>query len=77
MPAMADPVQIDRRPVLAKPAPAAQRPAPIIQGDTITIQVYGSPGMDMQELAREVQRQLDQRDRAKAARLQASYTDWN
>ncbi len=77
MPAMADPVQIDRRPVLAQTAPAVQRPAPIIQGDTITIQVYGSPGMDMQALAREVQRQLDQRDRAKAARLQASYTDWN
>ena len=77
LPAMAEPVQIDRRPVLAQPAPAAQRPAPIIQGDTITIQVHAAPGMDMQELAREVQRQLDQRDRAKAARLQASYTDWN
>ncbi len=77
MPAMADPVQIDRRPVLAQPAPAAQRPAPIVQGDTITIEIHAAPGMDMQALAREVQRQLDQRDRAKAARLQASYTDWN
>lgn len=77
MPAMADPVQIDRRPVLAQPAPAAQRPAPIVQGDTITIEIHAAPGMDMQALACEVQRQLDQRDRAKAARLQASYTDWN
>ena len=75
MPAMADPVQIDRRPVLAQPAPAAQRPAPIIQGDTITIQVHAAPGMDMQALAHEVQRQLDQRDRAKAARLQNSFSD--
>lgn len=77
MPAMADPVQIDRRPTLAQRAPAAARPAPIIQGDNITIQIHAAPGMDAQTLAREVERLLDQRDRAKAARLSNSFTDWN
>ena len=72
-----DPVQIDRRPVLAAPAPAAQRPAPVIQGDTITIQVHAAPGMDVQALSREVERLMEQRDRAKAARLSNSFTDWN
>lgn len=77
IPLLADPVQIDRRPALARQAPAAQRPAPVIQGDTITIQVHAAPGMDPQDLAREVERLLDQRDRAKAARLSNSFTDWN
>ena len=77
MPDMADPVQIDRRPVLAAPAPAAARPAPVIQGDTITIQIHAAPGMDLQAIGREVERVIEQRDRAKAARLQSSFTDWN
>ena len=79
IPLQTDPVQIDRRPVLATPAaaPATARPAPVIQGDTITIQIHAAPGMDPQALAREVERLLEQRDRAKAARLQASFTDWN
>lgn len=77
MPDMADPVQIDRRPVLATPAPAAARPAPVIHGDTITIQIHAAPGMDLQAIGREVERVIEQRDRAKAARLQSSFTDWN
>lgn len=77
MPDMADPVQIDRRPVLATPAPTAARPAPVIQGDTITIQIHAAPGMDLQAIGREVERVIEQRDRAKAARLQSSFTDWN
>lgn len=72
-----DPVQIDRRPAMNRQAPAAARPAPIIQGDNITIQIHAAPGMDAQTLAREVERLLDQRDRAKAARLSNSFTDWN
>lgn len=77
MPIQADPVQIDRRPILAQPAPAAQRPAPIIHGDTITIQIHAAPGMDLQAIGREVERVIEQRERAKAARLQSSFTDWN
>lgn len=77
LPIQADPVQIDRRPVLATPAPAAARPAPVIHGDTITIQIHAAPGMDLQAIAREVERVIEQRDRAKAARLQSSFTDWN
>ncbi|KGH31337.1 phage tail tape measure protein [Comamonas testosteroni] len=77
MPMQADPVQIDRRPVLAAPAPAAARPAPVIHGDTITIQIHAAPGMDLQAIGREVERVIEQRERAKAARLQSSFTDWN
>ncbi len=77
LPIQADPVQIDRRPVLTTPAPAAARPAPVIHGDTITIQIHAAPGMDLQAIAREVERVIEQRDRAKAARLQSSFTDWN
>ena len=75
IPLLADPVQIDRRPTLAQRAPAAARPAPVIQGDTITIQIHAAPGMDAQALAREVQRQLDQRDRDKANKLKNSFSD--
>ncbi|EED65658.1 phage tail tape measure protein [Comamonas testosteroni] len=77
MPIQANPVQIDRRPVLAGPAPAAARPAPVIHGDTITIQIHAAPGMDLQAIGREVERVIEQRERAKAARLQSSFTDWN
>lgn len=73
----ADPVQIDRRPVLAAPEPAVARPAPVIHGDTITIQIHAAPGMDLQAIGREVERVIEQRERAKAARLQSSFTDWN
>ena len=76
-PVQADPVQIDRRPVLSAPAPAAPRPAPVIQGDNITIQIHAQPGMDPQALALAVSAELDRRERAKAARLQNSFTDWN
>lgn len=72
-----DPVQIDRRPVLAQSAPAAARPAPIIQGDNITIQLHAAPGMDEQALLRMLSAELDRRERDKAARIQASYTDWS
>lgn len=77
LPIQADPVQIDRRPVLATPAPAAARPAPVIHGDTITIQIHAAPGMDLQAIGREVERVIEQRERAKAARLQSSFTDWS
>ncbi len=77
IPLQADPVQIDRRPAMSQPAPAAARPAPIIQGDNITIQLHAAPGMDEQALLRMLTAELDRRERNKAARLQASYTDWN
>ena len=38
---------------------------------------YAAPGMDVQALSREVERLMEQRDRAKAARLSNSFTDWN
>lgn len=77
IPLQAEPVQIDRRPAMSQPAPAAARPAPIIQGDNITIQLHATPGMDEQALLRMLTAELDRRERNKAARLQASYTDWN
>ncbi|MGD9756206.1 MAG: phage tail tape measure protein [Comamonas sp.] len=75
-PALADPVQIDRRAPLMQQAPVGQRPATIVQGDTITIQIHAAPGMDPQALAREVERLMEQRDRSKANRLQNSFSDW-
>ncbi len=71
----AEPVRIDNRQPLT--ATQAQRPAPIIQGDTITLQIHAAPGMDEQAIARLVSAELERRDRAKAARAQAAFYDWN
>lgn len=70
-----DAIRIDRRPPLA--AQAATRPTPVIQGDTITLQIHAAPGMDEHTLARLVSAELDRRERAKAARAQAAFYDWN
>lgn len=69
LPAVAD-IPIDRRPALSATTPAA--PA---AGDTITIHVYGAPGMDERTLAQEVARQLEQRERQRAARQRSSLRD--
>jgi hypothetical protein len=67
MPAMA----FDTRPALTTSNAAPT----VIQGDTITIQIYATPGMDEQALARAVSAELDRRDRDKAARRRASLSD--
>ncbi|EPC02482.1 hypothetical protein L861_08990 [Litchfieldella anticariensis FP35 = DSM 16096] len=69
MTAAAD-VPIDHRPAVSAPAVAAQT-----SGDSITINVYGSPGQDERALAQEIGRILDQRDREKAARRRSSLRD--
>ncbi|MCE8028799.1 phage tail tape measure protein [Halomonas daqingensis] len=69
LPAVAD-IPIDRRPALSAQAPAAPT-----AGDTITIHVYGAPGMNERTLAQEVARQLEQRERQRAARQRSSLRD--
>ena len=39
--------------------------------------LHAAPGMDEQALLRMLSAELDRRERDKAARIQASYTDWN
>jgi len=68
------PLRFDTRPPLASAATATSQPI-IIQGDTISIQVAAGPGMDVGDLAREIERVLDQRERAKAARIRSQLTD--
>lgn len=69
LPAVAD-IPIDRRPAMTAPAPSAS-----VAGDTITINVYGAPGMDERTLAQEVARQLEQREQQRAARQRSSLRD--
>lgn len=69
----AEPVRVNTsQPITAAPA---QRPAPVIQGDTITFQIHAAPGMDEQAIARLVSAELERRDRAKSARAQAAFYD--
>lgn len=56
----------------AAPA-AASRP---LAGDHIEINIHAAPGMDPQELARAVSRELDRRDREKRARARSSLSDY-
>lgn len=72
MPAAAA-VAIDKRPPLS--ASAASRPAPIVQGDTITIQIHAAPGMDALAIGRAVEDVLRRREQAKAARMQSAFFD--
>lgn len=71
---LAEPARIDRRPALA--APGASRPAPVLQGDTINIQIHAAPGMDAQVIAQMVQAELRRNEQAKAARLQNAFNDF-
>lgn len=67
--------RFDTRPALTAAGPAR---APItIQGDTITIQITAAPGTDPKLLANAISAELDRRERAKAARLRATYTDYD
>lgn len=61
---------------LAEPARIDRRPAPILQGDTITIQIHAAPGMDAQVIAQMVQAELRRNEQAKAARLQNAFNDF-
>ncbi|QKV52637.1 phage tail tape measure protein [Comamonas antarctica] len=74
-PAPPEAIRIDRRPPLA--ANWSPRPAPIIQGDTITLQIHAAPGMDEHAIARMVTAELERRERTKAARAQSAFYDWN
>ncbi|MDR2325104.1 MAG: phage tail tape measure protein [Acidovorax sp.] len=74
MPAAAA-VAIDKRPPLS--ASAASRPAPIVQGDTITIQIHAAPGMDALAIGRAVEDVLRRREQEKAARMQSAFVDWS
>lgn len=70
LPAAAD-LRIDTRAPIAGPA-AAARPA---GGDTITINVHATPEQSAQDIAAEVHRILQQRDRAKARRAGSALYD--
>lgn len=50
------------------PAPAAA-PAMIREGDQIAINIYPTPGMSAQDVAREVRRELDAREDARRGDL--------
>lgn len=54
-------------------APAA--PSITVQGDTIEIHVHAGPGMNEHDLAQQVARILDERERHKAARLRSAFHD--
>ncbi|MDT0501628.1 hypothetical protein, partial [Halomonas sp. PAR7] len=69
MPAAAD-IPIDRRPALSAPAPSAQA-----AGDSITINIYASPGGDEHAIARAVSLELDRRQQEQAARRRSSMRD--
>lgn len=64
-------ITFDRRPALTAPG----RQPPNIGGDTITIHIHASPGMDETALARAVAQELDKRERAKAARQRSALYD--
>lgn len=63
-------VPIDTRPPLAS-APASVT----VEGDSITLNVYPSAGMDERDLARYIGRILEERDRQKAARVRSAFHD--
>lgn len=75
LPSQPDAIHIDRRPPIAMGKAAG--PAPVIQGDTITLHIHAAPGMDEQAIARLVTAELERRERIKTARTQAAFYDWN
>jgi len=71
LPAAADNVQFDNRAPITGPVSAAQQPA----GDTITININAAQGQSAQEIAAEVDRILQARDRRKATRARSALYD--
>jgi TP901 family phage tail tape measure protein len=69
--AMAGSVPIDSRPPLSASRPAAAAVAP----NSYVFQIYQQPGQSAQELAREIERIMDARDRKKAAAGRSRLTD--
>ena len=57
---------IDQRPAISAPAAA---PTIIREGDTVTFNIYPSPGMSPEDVAREVRRELDAREDARRGDL--------
>jgi hypothetical protein len=63
-------VEVDSRQPMASAAAAIT-----VEGDSIEIHVHASPGMSEQELAAQIGRILDERDRQKASRLRSALYD--
>ena len=70
LPAAAGNLQYDNRPTIAS-SPSSGAAA----GDTIHINVYGAPGQSSQDIAAEVNRVLEERDRRKATRARSALYD--
>lgn len=70
LPAAAGNLQYDNRPPIAS-SPSASAAA----GDTININVYGAPGQNPQDIAAEINRVLEERDRRKATRARSALFD--
>ncbi|AOB29899.1 hypothetical protein AKI39_03135 [Bordetella sp. H567] len=66
------PLSFDTRAPIAAAAGGRQI---VIQGDTITIQLSPAGGADTEDLAQQIGRILDQRDRMKAARIRSQLSD--
>lgn len=58
-------------------AAAARAPAAVTAGDTITINITPTPGMDPQAIARAVSAELDRRQREQGARRGSSLRDYD
>ncbi|MEQ5834212.1 hypothetical protein [Marinobacter sp. NFXS9] len=71
LPAAAGSVQFDSRPPVAAQAPAATQSG----GDQYTFNVYAAPGQSAEEVAAQVQRILEERDRRKATRARSALYD--
>ncbi|WP_342632118.1 hypothetical protein [Marinobacter alkaliphilus] len=63
-------VQFDNRPPIATGTPAAAT-----AGDKVTINVYAAPGQNEREIAAQVERILQERDRRKATRARSALYD--
>lgn len=63
-------VQFDNRPPIANGTPAAAT-----AGDSVTINVYAAPGQNEREIAAQVERILQERDRRKATRARSALYD--
>ncbi|AZV77876.1 phage tail tape measure protein [Parasedimentitalea marina] len=67
LPSQAEVLQsIDQRPAMSAPAAA---PAIVQEGDTVTFNIYPTPGMSPEDVAREVRRELDAREDARRSDL--------
>ncbi|OEY67450.1 phage tail tape measure protein [Marinobacter sp. X15-166B] len=71
LPAAADGIQFDSRAPIGSPTASASAAA----GDSVTINVYGAPGQDAQEIAAQVERILQDRDRRNATRARSALYD--